>query len=184
MIQHHKEHQVPMLITLAEYYKGNNHTILRDKRSKEDHLADHRATHNFAKYISQFIQGYMMGVTLKTTYEDKDMSEKLRKINRENDADEHNSDLILDLSIYGRAYELLYRNQLDETRFTLSQVTETFVIYDTTVEMNPIAAVRYVSNQFNNDELEVYLYTNTTISQSFVKSTQSMKLTLSDERDH
>ena len=56
MIQHHKEHQVPRLITLADYYKGNNHTILRANRRKEEHLADHRATHNFAKYISQFIQ--------------------------------------------------------------------------------------------------------------------------------
>lgn len=184
MIQHHKEHQVPRLVTLADYYKGNNHTILRANRRKEEHLADHRATHNFAKYISQFIQGYMMGVPLKTNYPDDEMSEKLKEINRENDADEHNSDLILDLSIYGRAYELLYRNQLDETRFTLSHVTETFVIYDTTVEMNPIAAVRYVSNQFNNDELEVYLYTDTKIYQYIAKDPQSVKLSYSDERDH
>ena len=68
MIRHHKEHQVPRLQDLQQYYKGQNTTILRASRRKEEHLADHRATHNFAKYISQFIQGYMVGVPLKTTY--------------------------------------------------------------------------------------------------------------------
>lgn len=184
MIQHHMEYQVPRLITLADYYKGNNHTILRANRRKEKHLADHRATHNFAKYISQFIQGYMVGVPLKTQYPVEEINEKLKDINRENDADEHNSDLILDLSIYGRAYELLYRNKRDETRFTLSHVTETFVIYDTTVEMEPIAAVRYVSNQFNNDELEVTVYTSEKIYNYVAKDPQSMALTFVKNESH
>src|SRR5690625_7727888 len=49
--------------------------------------------------------------------------------------------------------------------------------------MNPIAAVRYVSNQFNNDELEVYLYTDTKIYQYIAKDPQSMKRAYSDEKD-
>lgn len=157
-IQHHMEHQQPRLLTLRNYYTGNNETILQSNRRKEEHLADHRATHNFAKYVSQFIQGYMVGVPLKTTYPTEEVNEKIRDINRTNDADEHNSDLVLDQSIYGRAYELLYRNKRDETRFTALDVLETFVIYDDTVERNPIAAVRYISNRFKDDST-VYLYT-------------------------
>lgn len=160
MLQHHKEHQQPRLKMLQDYYKGNNTTILRQKRRKEDHLADHRATHNFAKYVSQFIQGYMVGVPLKTTYPEEKTNEQLRDMNRENDADEHNSDLVLDQSIYGRAYELVYRNNRDETRFTILDVLESFVIYDDTVEMNPIAGVRYIGNRFKDDEITVYLYTD------------------------
>src|SRR5699024_8941723 len=109
MIRHHQTHQRPRLKTLREYYKGNNEAILVEKRRREEHLADNRATHNFAKYVSQFIQGYMVGVPLKTTYPDERVEERIRDINRENDADEHNSDLVLDQSIYGRAYELIYR---------------------------------------------------------------------------
>src|SRR5690606_32951978 len=86
MIQHHKEHQQPRLKMLQDYYKGNNSTILQQKRRKEDHLADHRATHNFAKYVSQFIQGYIVGVPLKTTYPEEKTNEQLRDMNRENDA--------------------------------------------------------------------------------------------------
>src|SRR5699024_6096366 len=128
-------------------------------RRKEEHMADHRATHNFAKYVSQFIQGYMVGVPLKTTHTDESLNEQIRDMNRENDADEHNSDLVLDQSIYGRAYELLYRNWDDETRFTILDVLETFVIYDDTVEMNPIAGVRYIGSRFQDDLITVYLYT-------------------------
>src|SRR5690606_6965339 len=114
--------------------------------------------HAFGEYVSNFMQGYMVGIPLKTTYPDEKTDETLRDINRTNDADEHNSDLVLDQSIYGRAYELLYRNKNDETRFAISDVLETFVIYDDTVEMNKIAGVRYIDNKFK-EETTVYLYT-------------------------
>src|SRR5690606_21540533 len=112
----------------------------------------------FGEYVSNFMQGYMVGIPLKTTYPDEKTDETLRDINRTNDADEHSSDLVLDQSIYGRAYELLYRNKNDETRFAISDVLETFVIYDATVEMNKIAGVRYIDNKFK-EETTVYLYT-------------------------
>lgn len=184
MIQHHIQYQRPRLKTLENYYKGNNETILQANRRKEEHLADHRATHNFAKYVSQFIQGYMVGVPLKTSHKDEEINEKLRDINRINDADEHNSDLVLNQSIYGRAYELLYRNKNDETRFTVLDVKETFVIYDDTVEMNPIAGVRYFNNKFNDDTLNVYLYTESKIYHYITKDLHSYKLTLEKEEEH
>lgn len=160
MVANHIAVQRPRLDALDDYYEGNNITVLQKDRRKEDHLADHRATHNFAKYVSQFIQGYLVGIPLKTVYPESDkVDEALKDINRENDADAHNSDLILDLSIYGRAYELLYRGQDDITRFTISKPLETFVIYDMTVGMNPVAGVRYFYDVFNDDELHVHLYT-------------------------
>src|SRR5699024_2093530 len=119
MIIHHRNEQRPRLHTLREYYKGHNENILLQRERREEHLADNRATHNFAKYVSQFIQGYLMGVPIKTNYPEEHTEEMIRDINRTNDADEHNSELVLDQSIYGRAYELLYRNSNDETRFTI-----------------------------------------------------------------
>lgn len=184
MVQHHIQYQRPRLQTLENYYKGNNETILQANRRKEENLADHRATHNFAKYVSQFIQGYMVGVPLKTNYPDEKINEQLREINRINDADEHNSDLVLAQSIYGRAYELLYRNKKDETRFTTLDVKETFVIYDDTVEMNPIAGVRYFNNQFNDDTLNIYLYTDSMIYHYTTKDEFSYRLTLEKVEEH
>lgn len=162
MIQDHQETQRPRLKTLENYYKGNNESILDGQRRKEEHQADNRATHNFAKYVSQFIQGYMVGIPIKTSYPDEkdgNIEETLRDMNRINDADEHNSELILDQSIFGRAYELLYRSRDDENRFTIVDVLNTFVIYDDTVERSPIAGVRYVENDYSDDK-NVYLYTD------------------------
>lgn len=159
IIQHHKEHQASRLKVLRDYYEAENQNILRNKRRREEHLADHRAIHSFGEYVSNFMQGYMVGIPLKTTYPDDEINEKLRDMNRINDADWHNSDLVLDQSIYGRAYELLYRNQQDEIRFSVSDVLETFVIYDETVERKPIAGVRYIKSQFK-DDVTVYLYTS------------------------
>lgn len=184
MIRHHITYQRPRLQTLENYYKGNNETILQANRRKDDDSSDHRATHNFAKYVSQFIQGYMVGTPLKTSYPDGKIDEMLRDINRLNDADEHNSELVLNQSIYGRAYELLYRNERDETRFTALDVKETFVIYDDTVEMNPIAGVRYFRNRFNDDTLHVHLYTDEKIYQFTTKDQVSYQLSLESESDH
>lgn len=184
MIEHHIKQQRPRLDVLDDYYEGNNVEILRQKRRKEEHLADHRATHNFAEYVSQFIQGYMVGIPLKTVYPDDKINEQLKDINRDNDADEHNSDLVLDLSIYGRAYELLHRNKQDENKFFLLSPLETFVIYDTTVEDNPIAAVRYYTNKFKDNEMTVELYTDKKHITYTAKETASLELRLEEEELH
>lgn len=181
MIEAHQEHQIPRLKVLRDYYKGNNVAVLEKDRRREDHLADNRATHNFAKYVSQFIQGYMMGVPLKTSYPDEKVDELLRDINRKNDADEHNSDLVLDQSIYGRAYELINRNQNDEIKLYVLDVLETFVIYDDTVECKPIAAVRYIGNQFEEDST-VYVYTDEI--ERIYSMDEGNKLTLKEEYVH
>ncbi|WP_200411302.1 phage portal protein [Virgibacillus salexigens] len=184
MIQHHEQYQRKRLDELDSYYLGNNTTILKKKRRKEEHLADHRATHNFAKYVSQFIQGYMVGIPIKTQHNDETVNDTLKKINRDNDADAHNSEMILDLSIYGRAYELLYRNKEDQNCFTMLSPLETFVIYDNTVERKPIAAVRYIYDQMNSKELIVELYTEDKIYTYSVKDKQSYKLENPEEKDH
>lgn len=174
-ISHHKQHQRPRLDTLDDYYEGNNSGILIGKRRREEHLSDHRAVHNFAKYVTQFIQGYLTGIPLKTVYPVDEMDEKLKDINRLNDADAHNSDLVLDLSIYGRAYELLYRNSRDENRFTLTSPLKTFVIYDDTVEAEPIAGVRYINDPFEEDLTNVYVYTTDKIVHYTMENDGSLK---------
>lgn len=162
MVEHHQAFQQPRLYELKQYYLGNNLTILEGQRRKERHLSDHRASHNFAKYVSNFIQGYMVGDPIKTTYtESESIAEEITDINRHNDADEHNSDLVLDQSVYGRAYEILYRGQDDITRFNTLDVHNTFVIYDDSVAVTPIAGVRYLTPQFSEgDEVTVMVYTD------------------------
>jgi len=181
LIQHHRENQQPRLNTLQEYYKGNNEGISLYDRRREEHMADNRATHNFAKYVSQFIQGYMVGIPLKTTYPDEKVEEQIRDLNRENDADEHNSELVLNQSIYGRAYEMVYRGSDDVTKFVVLDPLHTFVIYDETVECKPIGAIRYLGRQYK-DEIDVYVYTGDQILE--YEMDESGELEYKEESSH
>lgn len=169
IIEHHRRHQVPRLNKLLDYYRGDNTGILNEpkgKRRKEKSLADKRITSNFGRYVSEFIQGFMVGepVKLSLTGEDEDGKtiEYITKVNNTNHVDEVNSDIALDQSIFGRAYELVYRanNRTGKvsTKFIDLDVLTTFVIYDTTVDRNPIGAVRYIKHRFSEEEL-VHLYT-------------------------
>src|SRR5699024_12455267 len=100
----------------------------------------------------------MMGKPVKTTYPHDETTEQLiQDINVLNNADAHNSELALNQSVFGRAYELIYRTE--DTHFIEIDVKEAFVIYDATVEMNPIAAIRYIANVVDDDLIDVYFYT-------------------------
>lgn len=166
-VKHHITHQAPRLRSLKNYYEGMNETILELSRRKEPELADNRMTHNFAQYISTFIQGYMAGVPIKTEYpandddnvDEVEVNDMLQKINRINEADELNSELILDQSIYGRAYELVFRSQQDEVRFVRLDPEYTFMILSDDVEKRPVAGVRYVYDFGSREKLTIYLYT-------------------------
>ncbi|MDK7113423.1 phage portal protein, partial [Bifidobacterium breve] len=69
--------------------------------------------------------------------------DKINELHQLNDIDSHNRSLGLDLSIFGRAYEYIIRNQEDEVRLYKSDPRSTFVIYDTNIEQNSLMAVRY-----------------------------------------
>ena len=116
---------------------------MRNKRRREKHLADNRAAHDFASYITDFINGYCFGHAIQVQ-SDKEMTQsKLNELHSLNDVDSHNRSLGLDLSIFGRTYEYIIRNQEDEVRFYKSDPRNTFVIYDTSVEKNSLMAIRY-----------------------------------------
>ena len=68
--------------------------------------SDHRIVHNFAKYVSRFIVGYLTGNPITILHKDENTNDKIVGLNDLNDADAVNSDLALNLSIYGRAYEM------------------------------------------------------------------------------
>lgn len=186
MIEHHLTYQVPRLELLNDYYLGRNSYIHGIKRRHDKDKSDHRISHNYAKYISQFIQGYLVGDPIKFEHEDKKVSEEIAKINRRNNVDRLHNDLVLDLSKFGRAYELVMRDDDDNDRIYLSDVTETFVIYSDTIEMKPIAGVRYVRRQESNGTISVMptIYGADKIYTLGKTKLDSMKLTVESEKEH
>ncbi|MBU8567575.1 phage portal protein [Virgibacillus pantothenticus] len=185
IIKHHAEHQRPRLDILDDYYKGDNTTISELKRRKEDDKADHRAKHNYAKYVSNFMQGFLVGVPIAVNHKDESAQEKLDQINEVIEAAALNADLILDLSIYGRAYELLHRNQQDQTQVYVSSPLETFLIYDETIEQNIIAGVRYFQvNRNRKNAFKVELYTKDKVYHYITTNFGDYELQFDKEENH
>ena len=189
MIKEHEEFQVPRLKILNDYFLGNNWAIL-NRDDRKNNKSDHRATHNFARYISQFIQGYMTGVPVKVdtnehsdhvnngveTVSTKDgdvtlgeeevsvptpLLDAIIELNDKNEADSLNSELSLDLSKYGRAYELVYRDLEDNDRLVLLDVMKTFTIHDVGFSRQPIGAVYYDDDPREDGDRIVILYSKT-----------------------
>lgn len=158
-VEHHRSNQLPRLKDLLDYYLGKNTTILEDNRRKEKNKADNRATHNFAKYVSNFMQGFFVGVPIAMNHEKDSINQKIVDINGSIEANTLNSEIELDCSIFGRAYELLHRNQKDKTMSYLMTPKETFVVYDDTIEQEPLAGIRYRDKTVNEESvtfIEVY----------------------------
>ncbi|MCG1410917.1 phage portal protein [Staphylococcus epidermidis] len=146
-VNKHKQDQVPRLETLEDYYLARNTGILSGKRRLDDTKSDHRVVHNFAKYVSRFIVGYLTGNPITITHKDENTNAKLIELNDHNDADAVNSDLALNLSIYGRAYEIVYRDFEDKDTFKLLDPKNTFVVYDMTLDKKVVAGVRYYEKE-------------------------------------
>lgn len=157
MIFHHNEHQVPRLQVLDDYYKAKNTNITKNRRRKEKEKADHRAAHNFGKVLATFDVGYNTGNPLKIQINNEASQETIDDFNLDNDIDGLNGELWLDMDKYGRAYEVIYRDEDDVDYVDLCNAFETFVVYDTTVKRRPILAVRYPRTKFTVDADKQYI---------------------------
>lgn len=186
MIEHHIAYQVPRLDILNSYYLGKNSYIYGVKRRFDKEKSDHRISHNYARYISQFIQGYLVGDPIKFEHDDKKVAQEIEKINNLNSADRIHNDLVLDLSKFGRAYEIVMRNNDDQDRFYLSDVMETFVIYSDTVEREPIGAVRYVRRKDANsiEWIRPTLYGAEKNYEYESSAIDEIRLVIESEKDH
>lgn len=157
MIRDHNDVQVPRLAVLDDYAKARNQNILWNQRRKEPEKADHRAAHNFAKVLCRFDVGYNTGNPIQVQIDKTTEQKAINEFNQDNDLDGLISEIWLDLDKFGRAYTIQYRNQEDEDVIRLSNVFETFVVYDTTIERNPIVAVRYPKTRFSKDADKTYV---------------------------
>ncbi|MBW0769174.1 phage portal protein [Mammaliicoccus lentus] len=162
LIAKHKTEQLPRLEMLEAYYLNKNTDILTGKRRIQSYgeKSDHRAVHNYAKYVSRFIVGYLTGNPITIQHNDEKTNEEIIKLNDINDADAVNSDLALNLSIYGRAYEVVYRGFDDKDTFKVLDPKNTFVVYDMTLDKQIIAGVRYYikldEDKIPTEYVEVY----------------------------
>ena len=183
MIKHFIMYQLPRLKHLDSYYAGNNHGIMSGQRRMNEEKADHRATHGFAHQITDFNVSFLTGIPITVEAEDEQAGEFVTAFNQSNDIDAHNSYLATDLSKYGRGYELLHRG--DETEVYVSNPYWTIVVYDESIQMNPVAAIRFPKVRRGTEELyHITLYTASDVIQYEASNLVAQELEVEQSYPH
>lgn len=168
-IRHHVDRQVPRLKELMKYYLADT-KIKSWAGSPNPDNTHNRVSTGFARYITNIRVGYFMGNDVQYKIVTDDDSEKQLSKTLDNLITHYNDSsntpyidemLKKDLSITGRAYDLVYVNA-GETTLNLAKVDPTtcFVVYDDSIKAQPLFAVRYyqtgVLDELLQENYEIY----------------------------
>lgn len=156
------QHQLEMhrYAKLKRYYDGEHD--IKKRTFTNDSLPNNKLVCNHASYITDMAVSYVFGEPISYTGKD---TEKLNEIFTQIDEDSHNNELALDVSIFGRGFELVYMSD-EETptpKLAVLNPNSTFVVADTSVEHKPMFAVTYQVKKDINDTItgyDVFVYTD------------------------
>lgn len=153
LIREH-EKQLPRFKKLKKYYLGE-HDILSKQRAKNK--PNYKPVCNHAKDIADTSTGYFMGNTISySNSEDTDIDELLIAFDNA-EIDESDHDNALDMAIYGVAYEYVYARENENILDIKSlEVENTFIVYDDSIEQQPLFGVYYFKRKENKADTETY----------------------------
>lgn len=148
--QHLKD--IPRLKKLDDYVDGR-HEIL--KRILDEDVPNIKLVANHAEYISSIAVGYVHGTPVSYSGEG---SQYLNELYDEIEENAHNAELGVDMSVFGRAYELIFMNtdEVPLPELAVLPVFTTNVVCDTTVKHKSMFAFSYTPNTDINDYVTGY----------------------------
>lgn len=118
---------------------------------------DEELVSNHAKDISDTATGYFLGNPI--TYNnsgDVDIDPLLKAFDNA-EIDENDYDNAIDMSIYGVAYEYIYaKENSNELDVKSLEPTNTFIVYDDSIEQKPLFAVYYYERTDSRNETTIY----------------------------
>lgn len=126
---------------LEAYYKGK-HDILNRSRQSSD-VANHTIVCNHAKYITDMSVSYLAGNPITYSVSEGFDIEPLKNEYLQQDISNTDNELIKDVSIFGRAYELIYVDESTNPRSVRLNRKNAFVVYDNSARKEPLFGVHY-----------------------------------------
>ena len=129
----------------------SDHDILYQK-AKAPYKPDNRIVSNFAKYIVDTMNGFFLGNPIKVTADDEAVSQRVEFIDQYNDQDDNNAELSKLCSIFGKGFEMYYRDEESELCITYLSPLEAFMIYDDSIVERPLYFVRVYKDWQGNEK--------------------------------
>ena len=141
-----KLHQtkVPRYRELKKQYESKPPIL--DLPKKDPWKPDNRLVVNFGRKLVDTFNGYFVGIPVKTSHDDDNFDDALNNFWRLNNLDDTLAELAKVTSLYGHGYLYVWQNENAQTRVTYNEPLDMFVIYDDSIEQNPLYAVRYKKN--------------------------------------
>lgn len=165
-IARHRAEELPRLCRLGAYYRGE-HAILRG--AKEPGKPDNRLVNNFCRSITDETVGYFLGIPVAYSSEDEATEAAILRLGHASDEPFVNAALARDLSVYGRAAEILwYDAKTDMPRFAPVDVTGVIPVWGDSLDGGLKAAIRLrdefdekgnkhtVAEVYDEDDVTVY----------------------------
>ncbi|EPB8189294.1 phage portal protein [Clostridium perfringens] len=145
---------------LFNYYNAKHDILTKVDRTDGD---TSRIVNNYSKYISTIATGYFIGNPIKYSSTDEDL-EEINNIFKLNYETSHNADLALNMSIFGKAYELNYLDENSRYNFASIDPRTVIVIKDGSLKDSITDAIIINERnipQDNKVEITLSTYDNT-----------------------
>lgn len=184
LIGRYKKKELPRLKKLQDYYLGKSE--IKNRKMADPSKPNNKVSNPFGAYLVDTVQGFFLGkpISYSSSSENEEFMLKVQDIFDRNHEQNHNSLLGKTLSITGIGYELLYMDEQNNVKFCSLNPQEVFMIYDNTIQQNPLVAVRFyeVFDYISEESVtQVEVYSATSIR--FYRVEKGL-LYLEDEREH
>ena len=134
----------PRFERLRDMYEGD-HAILH-RAPKPAYKPDNRLVANYAKQIVDTMTGYFLGIPIALKGDCEAEVGRIEEWGAENCSDDLDAELSKTASIYGVAYEVMWRDAEARPHSSAATPLECFAVYDDTVARVPLWAVRFGSD--------------------------------------
>ena len=161
------KNELPELQKMEDYYSGK-HNILNKKNRTID-KEDAKLVHDYPGYITTIATAYFLGKPISYALQDdkfKKDFEKLSEYLSTEEEQQENFEHSENCSIFGKSYELWYKNVDNTIGNVVVDPRDCFILRDNTVKKEITAAVRWDKTKNKEDKwvytLEVYDSTSVT----------------------
>ncbi|NIB68610.1 phage portal protein [Lactobacillus jensenii] len=139
-MNYNDSHLKPHYRTNMDYYLGH-HPVLEQPAKQTG--ADNRLVVNLPKYLVDTYNGFFSGIAPKISLDDDKENQKLQDWNNTNSFVDKLNEISKQADIYGKSYAFVYQDEDSQTRVTYCSPSHAFMVYDDTVNREPLAFVRY-----------------------------------------
>lgn len=164
------KNELPNLQKMEDYYNGTHRILKKENRTSDKD--DSKLVNNYPEYITTIATAYFLGKPIAYALQDDKLKkdfEKLSEYLATEEEQQENYEHSQNCSIFGKSYELWYKNIDNTIDNVVVDPRDCFILRDNTVKKNIIAAVRWDKTKNKDNKwlytLEVYDDRNVTTYQ-------------------